>query len=131
MKRLIAICIIFGLSLGFAAKSRAAYTIDADLSDWGVTPFSDWIPCSCSVDYIVTNNVNTYNVHGYTEKFDFEAFYFDNDIANFYFAIVSSYPMGTGESGGDLGLDFDNDHTISTHGVVTGLDHAIRICTGS
>ncbi|MBN2013896.1 MAG: hypothetical protein JW778_01830 [Candidatus Altiarchaeota archaeon] len=36
----------------------SAYTIDGDLSDWGVTPFSDWIPGSDTCDWIVEDNID-------------------------------------------------------------------------
>jgi hypothetical protein len=125
------ILMIAVLLLFFANNGQAVYTIDGDLTDWGVTPFTDWVPDSGTADYVVTNNVNTYNVLGYDEFYDFEASYFDDDPDNFYFAIVSSYPMGTGYAGGDLGLDLNEDKTISAHGIVTGLEYAIRIATAN
>jgi hypothetical protein len=109
---------------------RAAYIIDAGLSDWGVTPFSDWVP-SGTADHVVRNGNNTYSASGYGQYYDFEALYFDDDINNFYFAGVCSYPVGTSTNGGDLGIDLNGDATISTHGIVSGLEYAIRVSSAT
>ena len=103
----------------------AGYTIDADLSDWGVTPFTDWIPAG-NADYEQTDNVNRYGASGYSEPYDWEALYFDDDGLNFYFAGVSSYRVGH-HSSSDLGIDLNGDATISTHGIVSGLEYAIQM----
>lgn len=138
MKKVTTICAVLGLTLGFAAASWAGYTIDGDLSDWGVTPFSDWVPDGLypgSADYHETDNVNEYNAEGFMEEFDFEAMYFDNDNEYFYCAVVTSFDIGTtpsdppGYEGGDLGMDLNGDFAVSTHGVVTGLEYAVRLGT--
>ena len=59
----------------------AAYVIDADLSDWGVTPFVNWLPVG-TADHNETDNVNLYGAMGYSEYYDFEALYFDDDLSH-------------------------------------------------
>lgn len=131
MRKLTALCVVMGLTLGLSAKSWANYVIDADLSDWDVTPFVDWVPAG-TADYTVTDNINLYNAFFYGEDYDFEALYFDDDAQNFFFAIVTSYPLGPASSdGGDLGIDLNGDATISPHGIVTGLEYAIRLSSGT
>jgi hypothetical protein len=132
MERLITICATIALALGLSASSRAGYVIDADLSDWEVTPFVDWVPGGMA-DYEETDGVNFYKVENYREQYDFEALYFDDDAENFYFAAVSSYPVGAEHSpepalmGGDLGIDLDGDFAVSEHGIVTGLEYAVQL----
>ena len=130
VKRLITICAIISLILTYSTPSKASYVIDASLSDWGVTPFVDWVP-NPPADYTQTNNINTYNADGYSEYYDFEAMYFDDDTSNFYAAVVSSYPLGPGTKGGDLGIDLNQDSTISLHGIVGGLEIAVQVSTGT
>lgn len=137
MKTVTAICAVIGLTLGLTATSWAGYTIDGDLSDWGVTPFSDWVPDGLypgTADYHETDNINEYDAVAFDEFWDFEAMYFDNNEDYFYLAVVTSYPLGQGVvepalAGGDLGMDLDGDFAVSTHGVVTGLEYAIRVCS--
>ncbi len=123
MKRLI-IYTTIGVALIFSGISRAAYTIDADLSDWGVTPFVNWAAAG-TAEWKQTDNKNIYLADAYGEPFDFEAMYFDDDGLNFYAAVVTSYPIL-----GALGLDITGDMTISSHGVVSGLDVVVQPLTG-
>jgi len=116
---------IFALfSLGLPA---AAYTIDGNLSDWGVNLFTGWAPSSPTADYTEDNWKHGADIgHGAMpsggETFDIEAIYFDDDGAsgvagNAYFAVVTSMPPGGSASVGwsanytmgDLALDIDND----------------------
>ncbi len=120
MKREVVILAFLGWAL--TGTGRAAYTIDGSLSDWGVTPFSDWAP-NPPANYTETDNVNFYGAAAYDEGYDIEAMYFDDDVQNFYFAVVTSYPIGNA----DLGLDLNEDMTISVHGVVTGLEYAVQL----
>lgn len=121
MKKKVVFLALLGLAL--ASTSRAnLYTIDGSLSDWGVTPFSHWAP-NPPANYTETDNVNFYHAAAYSESYDVEAMYFDNDAQNFYFGVVSSY----GIASTDLGLDLNGDMTISQHGVVTGLEYAIHL----
>ncbi len=105
----------------------AAYTIDGDLSDWGVTPFTDWVPNNGTIDYTEDNaplgaDIGSGSIPSGGELFDLEAIYFDDDGAigvagNAYFAVVTSMPEGGSASVGwssnytmgDLALDIDND----------------------
>ncbi len=124
MKRILMFCAVLAIILTSTQVSPAAYTIDGDISDWGVTPFVDWVP-DHTTQWVETENVNTYNATGYFDHYDFEAMYFDYDIKNVYVAVVSSIMNG------DLGIDTDGDATISTHGVVQGLDMAVQIHSGN
>jgi hypothetical protein len=94
------------------AGSAHAYVLDGDLSDWGVTPFSDWTPDSATADYTV--EVNSGSGHcGDNEGI--HAMYMDNDCSYLYFGIVSSNPYGYGGNDSifseDLGIDFGADGT--------------------
>jgi len=124
MKRAAIILAVLGWAL--TSVGFAGYTVDGNLSDWGVTPFAHWAPSGSAV-YTETDNVNLYGAVGYSETFDLEAMYFDSDLHHFYLAVVSSYPLGPGTGGGDLGIDLNHDMTISPHGVVTGLEYAMRV----
>ena len=97
---LLSICYTSGIA-------RGGYTIDGNLSDWGVTLYTDWVP-NGTADYEQTDNINKYNAKGFSELYDYEAMYFDCDPENLYFAVVSSYPLGNHKSiAGDLGFDLD------------------------
>lgn len=115
---------MIGLLVGLSGVTQA-YMMDADLSDWGVTPFVDWVPAG-TADYEQHDNINRYNAAGYSESYDFEAMYFDDDAANFYFAVVGGHNFD-----GDLGIDLDGDFSVTTHGVVSGLEYAVRTHSGS
>lgn len=107
----------------------AAYTVDGSLSDWGVTPFTNWVPHP-PARYTEKNNVNPYGARGYSEYWDMEALYFDADATNLYLAVVTSYPFGWGDTtkdAGDIGLDLNGDMTVSPHGVVGGLEYALQV----
>jgi hypothetical protein len=96
-----------------------AYTVDGDLSDWGVTPFSDWIP-NANVSYTVANWGDPDPLLWGTQPFggeqlDVEAGYAVVQGDYLFAAIVTSFP----ESGryiygylvmpGDLAVDVDQD----------------------
>jgi hypothetical protein len=122
--------VYFSLSLLMSVTtSRAAsYTIDGDLSDWGVTPFSDWVP-SGTADYEETDEVDKYTSDGYGSNYDAEALYFDDDKDNYYFAVVTSY---YGSYNGDLGIDLNNDFTVTaSKGIASGLEYAIELSGSS
>jgi hypothetical protein len=124
MKRVVAvIAVVCGVAISGAS---AGYTIDGNLNDWGVTLFTHWAPGG-TADYTQTAGVNYYNAESYEEYYDFKAMYFDDDAKNFYFAVVGTYPVSN--QMGDLGLDLNNNWTISEHGIVTGLEYGIRIGT--
>lgn len=110
------------VTLALTGTSQATYTIDGNLSDWGVTPFSQWVP-NPPANYTQTDNVNFYHVAAYDESYDVEAMYFANDATKFYFGVVTSY----GVARTALGLDLSEDMTVSTHGVVSGLEYAVQL----
>ena len=128
MRRLVA---VIALTCGVLVPvAPAGYVIDGSLADWGVSPFSSWAPAG-TADFTQTDNINLYNADAYDEFYDVEAAYFDNDNQKFYMAIVGSYPMQPHAGSGDLGLDLNNNMHISEHGIVTGLEYAIKIGTGT
>lgn len=122
MKRELVLLALLGWAL--TSTGWAGYTIDGSLSDWGVTPFSQWAP-NPPADYTETDNINLYEADAYSEDYDVEAMYFDNDAQNFYFGVVTSHPLD-----GDLGLDLNQNMAISLHGVVTGLEYAVHVGSG-
>jgi len=136
MKKVFSVLVAVSFIACVAPRAHAGYTIDGSLADWGVTPFSDWVPNNGP--YEQTNNVNKYNANGYNEYYDLEALYLDGDATNQYIALVSSYPFAPmtwngayweGGDGGDIFLDIGNHNsmTVSPHGVVSGLNYAIQI----
>jgi hypothetical protein len=126
MQKAVAVLVVLGSALtnvGFAG-----YTIDGSLSEWGVTPFSDWVP-NAGIAYTQTAGLNAYNVAGYNMYCDFEAMYFDSDAKNLYVAVVTANPLGPGTNAGDLGIDLNHDMHIGPAGRVTGLEYAMRVGT--
>ncbi len=102
-----------------------AYVPDGDLSDWGVTPFTDWVPDSATADYVVENNTNRPPSDGFNEIWDIEAMYFDDDADYLNFAIVSSNSYEHNWAGEDLGITFKGD----TYNPEFGADVA-NVATG-
>jgi hypothetical protein len=127
MKRQVVFLALLGWVL--TGTGRAGYLIDGNLSDWGVTPFSDWVP-NGTADYTQTNDLNLYEALYYSEAYDVEAMYFDDDADNFYLGVVTSYKPSGISAGGDLGLDLNEDMAVSQHGIVTGLEYAVHVGTG-
>lgn len=84
-----------------------AYTLDGNLSDWGVTPFSDWVPQNSNIDYVEYNNRTPSGAVAGGEFYDIEALYLDDDADYIYFALVSSYNQQYALAG-DLGLSLDS-----------------------
>lgn len=93
-----------GLVLSATAQ---AYTIDGDLSDWGVTPFTDWTP-DPTASWMTRDGTGRGG-----EGYDLEALYVDDDADALYVAIVSSFPetgrpfRGETIVAGDLAIDVD------------------------
>ncbi len=56
--------LVLALSVFLLSAYASAYTIDGNLNDWGVTPFSDWIPDTETVDWIVEDNIDPDCVNG-------------------------------------------------------------------
>lgn len=129
MKRAAIILAVLGAVL--PNVGLATYSVDGSLSDWGVTnPFYPGAPNGSAV-YTQTAGVNLYHANSYSPHFDLKAMYFNSDLTNFYVGLVSSYPLGPLESSGDLGLDLNHDMAISSHGVVTGLEYAMVVGSGT
>ena len=114
----------------------AAYIIDGDCSDWGVSPVNDsstnqlddnsLIPNPVgTIDYMIDNDnanwaegaASSNNISNFTgpEWCDIEAMYVDDDSEYIFVLIITSMPkhgvtwLGTHYQPGDLALDFDNN----------------------
>jgi hypothetical protein len=103
------------LVLALAATSSYGYTVNGSLYDWGVTPFTDWVPSGGQISYILEDwgGPGPYPIGG--EVFDLEAGYATVDNGKLWVGIVSSFPstgaLFSGEQimPGDLGIDLDGD----------------------
>ena len=137
LARLLFLVVVCAAQAGFAA-----YTIDGDLSDWGVTLYSDLVPSSATADW-QDGTGDEYLSHTYGGTYDLKAMYFDNDADYFYFAVAGAPPFEVGDPangfsgneyddpGGDLILDMDGNMSLGTRAIVSGLDHGVRVTTGS
>ncbi|MBU2103186.1 MAG: PEP-CTERM sorting domain-containing protein, partial [Candidatus Omnitrophica bacterium] len=83
-----------------------AIVLDGDLSDWGVTPFTQWVPSVAGTSYSVENNYNRQWSDAFNEKWDIEAMYINDCSQYLNFAIVSSNPYTSGWAHESLFLDF-------------------------
>jgi hypothetical protein len=138
LARLLFLVVVCAAQAGFAA-----YTIDGDLSDWGVTLYSDLVPSSATADWHNGTGDEYGGSFNYFGTYDLKVMYFDNDDDNFYFAVAGAplYGAGNGtngwsgneydDPGGDLILDMDGDMSAGTREIVSGLDHGVRVTTGS
>ena len=122
---------LLGLIMGSATVIAVGppYTIDGNIADWGVTPFSDWVPDSPTCDYTVEDYpVNDVEPYG-GELYDMEAMYFDDyydgSIGGWaYFATVLSHPPEPNvypTIAGDLALDLDRDPATGEYGYEYGV----------
>lgn len=104
------------LILGSAAQ---AYTVDGDLSDWGITATgsaSDWTPNSGV--YWAVSDEGTWNLApglaGGSQPYDAEAIYLDFDSTYLYYAVVTGRPENPVDNqyfSGDIAFDFGNNGT--------------------
>lgn len=111
------------------AFAGALYTIDGDLSDWGVTPFVNWTPTRSSVDYIVADNVNGKWSDPFNKYYDIEAMYFDDCGKYIYFAVVSdnTYSASYNWAHESIFLDFTGKTTDQL--LTTGnYEYALDLC---
>lgn len=92
---------------GMTMSSAFAYTIDGNLGDWGVTPYTDWVPDSGTADWKEENNVAPPPSGVFLEAWDIEAMYFDNNDDYLFFAMVVSKQQNSGW--GDLAIDLNGD----------------------
>jgi len=94
-----------------------SYIIDGNLDDWGVTPFTDWVPDSPTADFNEEDNINhpwpqpvgEPWTDTFKEKYDIEAMYFDDDADWIYFGLVSSNPYKSDWASEDMAIDVDGD----------------------
>ena len=135
MKKIKYVLALFvGLIMVMPVMAVSPYTVDGDLSDWGVTPFTDWVCDSSTCDMVEEDFNGTNPEPGYPpipyggELFDMEAMYFDDyydDILGgmAYFGIVVSMPPGGygPYHMGDLGIDTDNDPATGEYGFEYGI----------
>lgn len=106
-------------------NSAMAYTIDGQISDWGVTNtgnVSDWTPNS-GIEYAVSDQNNNALSGGYVynytapgslgygdQPYDAEAVYLDYDSTYLYYAVVTGRPEVTSQyPSGDIAFDFGSD----------------------
>jgi len=120
------------LSLMMIASYASAYAVDGNLADWGITPFTDWVPSSPTAnciehDYDGTNpldNPSPYPDSPYGgELFDIEMMCFDDAPGMAYFtSLVSMGPQGYGTYFmGDLALNLDNNPATGMLGYEYGI----------
>jgi hypothetical protein len=125
-----AIATVLGILM--LASYAAAYTVDGSLSDWGITPFTDWTPSSATAncemhDYNGTNpidNPSPFPDSPYGgELFDIELMCFDDAPGMAYFgSVVSMPPTGYGTyTMGDLALDLDANPSTGMLGYEYGI----------
>ncbi|MCP5141283.1 MAG: PEP-CTERM sorting domain-containing protein [Gammaproteobacteria bacterium] len=123
LKYSLASVMVAGL-VGFASGA-AAYTIDGQISDWGVYGTgndSDWTP-NGNQQYAVSDQVNDSLSGGYVynftalgglgsggQEYDAEAIYLDYDSTYLYYAVVTGRPStATQYPAGDIAFDFGSD----------------------
>jgi hypothetical protein len=132
---------VFVMSL---AMQASAYTIDADLSDWGLHRngnAADWTPHALVKAWTVedqTGGRGAYLKPGYGgQAYDVEALYVDYDASNLYLALVTGHSPLLSNSGGnyapgDFGIDFGRDgsyefglETTGSNGKMSGGLYAV------
>lgn len=134
MKRLI-FSLILTLFIGSALTALPAfgYVLDGDLSDWGVTPFTDWVPDSPNIDWTEEDDTKRADTDDpFYEWWDIEAMYFDDDPNYFYFAIVTSNHYINGWGSEDMGVDLnaDGDYEFGVNIAPTNMANAFNNNTG-
>src|SRR3989338_11443746 len=119
--KLLLLMVILGVVL-ICAGSAMAYTVDGNLSDWGVDPSipgaEDWTP-NAGIYYSVEDTTSEWFLgpSGGGQLFDAEAMYLTWDDTNLYIALVTGFPnspTGVLENGkyysaGDVAIDFGID----------------------
>ncbi|MBF0217172.1 MAG: PEP-CTERM sorting domain-containing protein [Candidatus Omnitrophica bacterium] len=88
----IGILVILFAGITFWGGQVFAITLDGDLSDWGVTPFTHWAPTLAGTSYTVEDNTNRPGSDKFYETFDIEAMYVQDCQKYINFAVVSSWP---------------------------------------
>lgn len=105
--------IIAASALAAVSLQASAYTVDGDMSDWGLGftgNASDWTPNS-GVEFTTedqTGGSGAYLNPGYGgQVYDAEAIYVDWDSSYFYYAVVTGLPEnGMQYPAGDIAFDF-------------------------
>jgi hypothetical protein len=108
------------LAMGLSMQA-GAYTIDANLADWGLHRngnAADWTPHALTKAWAVedqTGGRGAYLTPGYGgQAYDVEALYVDYDASYLYLALVTGHNPLTSNSGGnyapgDFAIDFGRD----------------------
>lgn len=127
-----------GLSLLVFSLSASAYTIDADLADWGISrsgSANDWTPHARIKAWIAedqTGGLGTRLTPGYGgQAYDVEALYADYDSRYLYLAMVTGHspltPNGGGSyAPGDFAIDFGRNGSYEFGIETTGSDGNTR-----
>jgi hypothetical protein len=125
------------LAMGLSMQA-AAYTIDANLADWGLHRngnAADWTPQVLTKAWAVedqTGGRGTYLTPGYGgQAYDVEALYIDYDATYLYLAMVTGHSPLTPNSGGnyaagDFGIDFGRDGSYEFGLETTGSNGNIK-----
>jgi hypothetical protein len=110
--------VVAGLLASGLSLQASAYSIDANLADWGVTrtgSMVDWTPNASVKAWVVedqTGGINTRLTPGYGgQAYDVEALYVDYDVQYLYLALVTGHNPLTQNGGnhyapGDFAIDF-------------------------
>jgi len=112
------------MSAVFYAASSSALSInvtDGSLSDWGVTPGTNWTPDPSVLYYTVEDQTDFFLYPGYGgQDFDASAMYVYYDNTNLYFAVVTGFPPGGLYSyqPGDIAIRFGSSSSYK-YGVET------------
>ena len=98
------------------ANATINHSVDGSLTEWGVTPGSNWIPASGIAstveDYIPGSNSDGYLNPGWGgQKYDAEAMYVDVVGNTLYYAIVTGMPENgyKGTLPGDIAINFNHE----------------------
>jgi hypothetical protein len=110
MKKLFSLVVMCsGLVFFGAIAPASAYVPDGNLSEYGITPFTDWDP-NAGVYITVEDNWNRQpESDPFNEMWDLEAFGFAEDGDYFNFFIVSSNSYTNTWAKEDVGIDLNND----------------------
>lgn len=125
--------LVMGLSM-----QAAAYTIDANLADWGLHRngnAGDWTPHNLAKAWAVedqTGGRGVYLTPGYGgQAYDVEALYVDYDTSYLYLALVTGHNPLTSNGGGnyapgDFAIDFGRDGSFEFGLETTGSNGKIQ-----
>jgi len=129
-------CVV--LVLGFSCVAFGDFVADGDLSEWGVTPGSDWQNDVGAAQWLETwVGYGGYVGPGYGgQKFNVEAMYATTDCSYLYYAIVTGFADTASHDKdetyhpGDIFFDFDPAYVPSGSDNPTGtMEYAVETTT--